>query len=53
MEEQRLFNTVTKYETLRKADILDAMEEILQQETEQFIMFNQSRIETSRSILET
>ncbi|XP_050311720.1 E3 ubiquitin-protein ligase LRSAM1-like isoform X2 [Anthonomus grandis grandis] len=52
-EEERLLEAVNRYnETLRKDDILAAMQDILKQETEAFNKFDRDRIETSRSILE-
>ncbi|KAJ8934740.1 hypothetical protein NQ318_022812 [Aromia moschata] len=53
LEEERLLAAVNRYnETLRKDDILAAMEDILEQEAKKFREFDECRIETSRSILE-
>ncbi|XP_023020535.2 E3 ubiquitin-protein ligase LRSAM1 [Leptinotarsa decemlineata] len=53
LEEERMLAAINRYnETLRKEDILEAMEDILAQETMKFKEFDQSRIESSRSILE-
>ncbi|CAG9763432.1 unnamed protein product [Ceutorhynchus assimilis] len=52
-EEEKLLAAVNRYnETLHKSDILEAMQNILRQETEMFLKFDNDRIETSRSILE-
>lgn len=53
LEEERLLAAVNRYnETLRKDDILVAMQDILEQETAKFKQFDESRIETAQSILE-
>ncbi|XP_030753759.1 E3 ubiquitin-protein ligase LRSAM1-like isoform X2 [Sitophilus oryzae] len=52
-EEQKLIIAVNRHhESLYKDDILAAMQDILSQEAELFKKFDNSRIETSRSILE-
>ncbi|KAJ8919764.1 hypothetical protein NQ315_006293 [Exocentrus adspersus] len=53
-EEERLLAAVSRYnnETLRKDDILAAMQEILGQEAEKFKEFHESRLESSKTILE-
>ncbi|KAF2896781.1 hypothetical protein ILUMI_09399 [Ignelater luminosus] len=53
LEEERLLAAACKYnETFRKNDALKAMQELLEQETERFNNYDQSRSETARSILE-
>lgn len=52
-DEERLLAAVKRYnETLRKDDILAAMQEILGQEAKKFREFNKNRIEASVTILE-
>ncbi|CAH1183755.1 unnamed protein product [Phaedon cochleariae] len=52
-EEERLLTAMNRYNgTLRKDDILKAMEDILTQETQKFKEFDQSRIQASRSFVE-
>lgn len=52
-EEDRLIAAVHRYNgTLRKDDILKAMEDILEQETQKFKQFDQSRTETAQTVLE-
>ncbi|KAJ8967571.1 hypothetical protein NQ317_001783 [Molorchus minor] len=52
-EEERLVTAINRYnEALRKDDILSAMEDILEQEAEKFKEFVQSRVETSKTILQ-
>lgn len=52
-EEERLIAAVNRYnETLHKDDILVAMEDILEQETQKFKQFDKTRIETTQTILE-
>ncbi|KAG5896388.1 hypothetical protein JTB14_009593 [Gonioctena quinquepunctata] len=53
LEEERMLAAINRYnDTLRKEDVLLAMENILAQETVKFREFDQSRIDSSRSILE-
>lgn len=52
-EEERLMSAVNRYnETVRKDDVLAAMQDILEQETQKFKQFDQNRIETTQTILE-
>lgn len=52
-EEERLMIAVNRYnETVRNDDVLAAMQNILEQEAEKFKQFDQSRIETTQTILE-
>lgn len=53
IEEERLLSAVNRYnETLRKDDILNAMRDILTQETKRFNQNNLHREENNKSILE-
>lgn len=53
LEEERLLSAVNRYnETLRKDDILNAMQDILTQETEKFQQLDRYRQETSKTILQ-
>ncbi|XP_017780178.1 PREDICTED: E3 ubiquitin-protein ligase LRSAM1-like isoform X1 [Nicrophorus vespilloides] len=53
IEQEKLIEAANKYnDNLCKTEILDAMEEILKQETVKFMQFDEYRCETSRSILE-
>lgn len=52
-EEQRLIAAAIKYnESLRKDDILFAMQDLLEQETKKFQQLNEDRAETAKSALE-
>lgn len=53
IEEERMLISASKYdEALRKQEVLNAMQELLEQETERFILHRDMRFEASRSILE-
>ncbi|CAG9854751.1 unnamed protein product [Phyllotreta striolata] len=53
LEEEKLLSAINRYnETLRKEDILSAMQEILAQEALKFKEFDQNRMEVSKSIME-
>ncbi|XP_056639062.1 E3 ubiquitin-protein ligase LRSAM1-like isoform X1 [Diorhabda sublineata] len=53
LEEEKLLSAINRYnETLRKDDILAAMQDILAQETVMFQELHQNRLESSKSILE-
>lgn len=52
-EERKILAAANKYnENLRKNDVLQAMQELLEQETQRFRRFDEDRAETARSILE-
>lgn len=52
-EEERLMAAVNRYnETIHKDDVLAAMQDILEQETQKFKQFDKDRLETTQTILE-
>lgn len=52
-EEAKILAAANKYnESLRKNDILIAMKDLIEEETQQFKEFDRNRIETTRTILE-
>lgn len=52
-EEAMLIEAANKYnEDIRKNDILEAMQKIIEEETAQFKEFDKYRLETTNSILE-
>ncbi|KAF5288237.1 hypothetical protein FQA39_LY04005 [Lamprigera yunnana] len=52
-EEERILAAANQYnQQLRKDDVLQAMQELLDKETKKFIKYNENRSETTKSILE-
>lgn len=51
-DEERLLAAANKYTDLRKTYILASMQELLQQEIENFEQYHQNREEVSKSVLE-
>lgn len=53
LEEERLLAaTLDSNKTLRKQDVLNCMEELLEQEAEKFRIYDQNRYNTTQSVLE-